>query len=283
MSELRAQTPGLIEELFGHRAAATVNNNPLMQALGRYLSRPAADPTQYTQSPIDGAFVPRETTPGGWLDRQPKAVQEGVSGLGLFANFMGPGAKPMPRARLPMDAAARSERADAMGFYKNPVYHGTALEGGKPFSAFDLARGGHASGSQAARLGVSASMRPDVANEFATLAASRGTGDPAVMPLRYRSERRGVLTLDGSESNQAVAATVQEAFSSGYDSVVFRNYRGPTGQGEPRDIVMVKDPAQLRSVNAAFDPAKRDSSDLMASRLLPLLLAGGAAATHQDE
>ena len=165
-----------------------------------------------------------------------------------------------------------------------PVYHGTATQNGKMFSSFDPARtGGRVSGSQSAREGVSVSFSPDVANEFALRAALETGGDPAVMPLAYRSERPAALRLDGSENNREVAATLNNAFRDGsYDSVLMRNYTTPGGKtGE--NIAVVRDPNQLRSVNAAFDPARKNSADLMASRLAPFIVGASAAYGWPDD
>jgi len=179
-----------------------------------------------------------------------------------------------------MDYASRMARAEAMGFRLNPVYHGTATgPDGHIFSAFDPARvGGRTSGSQAGQEGVSVALNPEVANEFALLSARKSGGNPAVMPLLHRTERPAAMNLDGTEKNLEVAATLSEAFNEGgRDAVALKNYTTPGGKtGEI--VVVLKDPSQLRSVNAAFDPEKRGSSDLMASRVEPALAVGGAAA-----
>ncbi|WP_139484978.1 hypothetical protein [Bradyrhizobium ivorense] len=52
--------------------------------------------------------------------------------------------------------------------------------------------------------------------------------------------------------------------------MIIRNYT--TAGGQKGDLLIVRDGNQLRSVNAAFDPAKRDSNNLMYG------LAGGATA-----
>lgn len=190
----------------------------------------------------------------------------------VLSNFAGPAAGRLPALPMTKMAMARD-----MGFRPNVVHHGTATKNGELFSAFDPARtGGRTSGSQAGSQGVSVALSPEVANEFAFLAAQQSGGDPVVLPLMHRTERPGVLTLDGSAKNLEVAATLSDAFSAGgRDAVVLRNYTTPGGRtGET--VVVLKEPNQLRSPTAAFDPAKRDSSDLLAS-LGGLGVAGGAA------
>lgn len=207
---------------------------------------------------------------------------EPVNRMMMLANFLAPGAKPqMPRpaaggVSLPMDSASRAARAAEQGY--RPVYHGTSTQGGKLFTEFDPARtGGRVSGSRSAQEGVSVSFSPEIANEYAMRAAQQTGGDPAVLPLMYRTERPASLRLDGTEKNLEVAATLNDAFrGGGYDSVLMKNYSTPGGiTGE--NIAVVANPNQLRSVQAAFDPSKKSSANLMASRLAPFLFGSGAA------
>jgi hypothetical protein len=155
--------------------------------------------------------------------------------------------------------ADRMTRARQMGFYTDmPLYHGATGD----FRAFDPARAGDTSSGAPPRMEVSASLQPDVAEE---LAASNGPDShPAVVPLIHRSDRRAQLELTGDEKNHEIAATLSKAWDDGYTSVLMRNYTTPGGK-TPRDILVVRDPAQLRSPFAQFDPAKRNSSDLLAS------------------
>ena len=71
----------------------------------------------------------------------------------------------------------------------------------------------------------------------------------------------------------------------GYDSFKISNVVDDyTGKGKPTTIQGVFDPSRIRSVNAAFDPAKKDSSNLLAS---PGAIGAGAAvvggAAYQSE
>jgi hypothetical protein len=187
-----------------------------------------------------------------------------------------PGGKVSKAAKLPMDFASRMARAEAMGFRLNPVYHGTATGAdGKIFSAFDPARvGGRTTGSRAGQEGISVALNPEVANEFAMLAAQKSGGNPAVMPLLHRTEHPAALHLDGTEKNLEVAATLNSAFGEGgRDAVALKNYTTPGGKSGEVAVVL-KNPNQLRSINAAFDPARMHEADLMASRLLPIGAGG---------
>jgi hypothetical protein len=83
------------------------------------------------------------------------------------------------------------------------------------------------------------------------------------------------LTLQGGEKNHEIAATLAQAWDDGYTSVLLKNYTSPGGK--KGDILVVRDPNQLRSPYAAFDPARRDSADLLASFGGGGVLGGGAA------
>jgi len=192
------------------------------------------------------------------------------------------GAGPVRRARsLPMGAGAPMERAKDMGFYTNmPLYHGTDRE----FKAFDLARSGSTTGVAPARMGVWATRDPEIANEFATMAHEKTGGAPQVYPLLHRASSPVSVRLEGNEMNHEIAATLDHFWSQGHDSVMLRNYTSPAGK--TGDILVVRDPAQLRSPYAKFDPAKRNSAELLAgigggAVLAPYLF--GSAQSQTDE
>ena len=112
---------------------------------------------------------------------------------------------------LPMDEASRMARASDMGFKDVELYNGA----GADIPAFDLSMGGSTSRSPVGKLGVSASYDPETASEFASLAARGGEGQN-IMPLRYRSAKEGVITLDSSMGNLEIAGAVQDAWDAGY-------------------------------------------------------------------
>lgn len=73
--------------------------------------------------------------------------------------------------------------------------------------------------------------------------------------------------LDGTESNHEVAATLDYLFRElGHDAAMLKNYTSPGGM-TGQNILVVRDPNQLRSPWAAFDPTKIDSADLLAARV----------------
>jgi hypothetical protein len=168
---------------------------------------------------------------------------------------------------LPMDTASRMARAEEMGIRMNlPLAHGTAPI--QPIMAFDPARGAATTGAAPARMGVwSQVLRPGqgsgIADEFAEMAAAKTGGNPQVMPLVHRTEKPASIRLTGEELNHEIVATLDDLWSKGYDAVMLKNYTSPGGK--VGDILVVKDPAQLRSPYAQFDPAKRNSANLLAS------------------
>jgi hypothetical protein len=120
------------------------------------------------------------------------------------------------------------DRATDLGFYTDmPLYHGMA---GKEFSACDLAKGAATSGAEPGRLGVWTSLSPEIANEFAGLAAKATGESPRPVPLYHRADKPAVLKLSGKETNAEIAATLQD---DGFDAVMMRNHTAPAGKSLP--------------------------------------------------
>jgi hypothetical protein len=185
-------------------------------------------------------------------------VSKGVKGAAKGVKAMKEALMRKPSS-LDMAPGARLARQAEQGYWPYDWYHGTNAE----IKAFDLDFAGKQSGDQAARLGVALARAPEAANHFAGEAAKKGGGYANVIQARVRPGRAAVATLDGTESSAQVAETIRKAWDNGYDSVVLRNYQ-ITGSGAPTDIVFVKNPSQVRSVHADFDPQKIASADLLA-------------------
>jgi len=110
-----------------------------------------------------------------------------------------------------------------------------------------------------------ASTNPDVAAEFALLRAKGTASPPRILPLVARFDKPAYLDLPDRYYPDDIARTLQDAFLSGYDAIRLRNYTSDGGLRN-QTIWTFRDPSQLRSPFAVFDPAKRDSSDLLAAR-----------------
>lgn len=202
-----------------------------------------------------------DLTPAG----VPMAVQEAYrsgdpQGMALAVAPMGAAYRGMGRSAkvaLPMDEASRMARADAMGMRRNmDLYHGT----GETFSELKAVP---TNADGLVTPGVSTALDPRVANEFAVLGRN-AQASPQVHRLWHRAERPAAIDLTGHESHAQVVETLRDAFDRGHDAVMLRNYTTPGGLTQQK-IIIVRDANQLRSPNAAFDPEKRGSADLLAS------------------
>lgn len=126
--------------------------------------------------------------------------------------------------------------------------------------------------------GVSTALDPRVANEFAERAArDSARTSPQVYPLFHRADNPAPFDLTGNETRHQVVETLRDAFDRGHDAVMLRNYTSPGGLTGQK-IIIVRDANQLRSPNAAFDPAKRNSANQLASLLGASALAPIASA-----
>jgi len=63
--------------------------------------------------------------------------------------------------------------------------------------------------------------------------------------------------------NHEVAGAILDAWNSDYDALRVSYQVSPRGK-KGETFVLLKDPAQFRSVMAKFDPAKRNSRDILA-------------------
>ena len=142
------------------------------------------------------------------------------------------------------------DRARAMGFDDKTYYHGTNAD----IKAFDP--------NMSAQGGITwIADTPKYANDY-TMNASQGAGN--IIPLKAKMGE----TAGWKEYDQL---GLDELSGRGYQSAWL-----PESNAESVGFVM--NPNQLRSVNAAFDPAKRNSSDILGFAD-PSLLAGVAGTT----
>jgi hypothetical protein len=162
---------------------------------------------------------------------------------------------------LPMDEPSRFARAHEQGFRTDmQLFHGAAAD----IPAFDLSKRGDMTQALSAREGFFFAPGPETASQYAVMAAERTGGAPVVYPVLHRAENPARLTLHGDESEAQVAETLRSAFDdAGYDAVMISGQQ-PLRSADPYSIVL-KDPANIRSRFARFDPALANSPNLLAS------------------
>lgn len=185
---------------------------------------------------------------------------------------------------LDMSQAARMQRAADQNFNETVLYHATSND----FPAFAKSRMGSSSSIGSPQKAVWLTTDPDVADTYlpgqfvnrANVPDTRDMGDGVgryysqgsnIMPVRVSIEPETTRWWDmgGARYNEAeVNQMLKDAKESGMKAVVFKNIRDEglmgLGRGKRANTVAVFDPSNIRSVNAAFDPAKRNSSNLMA-------------------
>ena len=175
----------------------------------------------------------------------------------------------------------RMERARRLGFDETPVFHGT----GNNIDSFDLSKVNPNHSEDAIYLTTDPSEAGYYARRSATQQTLRekrpfGSDEGAnTMPLMLRRGRQ--LEVPGGEyDSNRFGRIVNKARREGYDTVVFRDVaeqgHDPLYPRSVKDQIAVLRPSNIRSRFAAFDPARKGESDLLAGVALPVA-AGGAA------
>ena len=176
---------------------------------------------------------------------------------------------------LDMREAARMQRAKDAGFDTSQTYYHGASRGGynvtSDIKSFDPDKVGDKWGQD--RDGFFFTTNPDEANYYAT---TNGVGENvdggAVYPTLQRSDNPLVIdsTDDIDLAGEGSVAywdtrhkdLTSKAKAAGHDSIKLID-RGVYGD-DLDSMVVALDPKNIRSVNAAFDPAKKDSANLLA-------------------
>lgn len=148
------------------------------------------------------------------------------------------------------------DRANAMGFDTGmPIYHGTKAD----IPAFDLSKSGQNTGIGANA--IWATDTPDKAWYFANYGGMTGTEN--VLPMYARSDFPRTINADGIENvlNRNGKQEIKNMLNNGNDQITLtKSIDGDDIMGR---VMAIKNPNQLRSVFAAFDPALKDSSNLI--------------------
>jgi hypothetical protein len=150
------------------------------------------------------------------------------------------------RAALPVEqgglglgpANTAAERAKAMGF-ADELYHGTGADIQKFDKSFDKLDRGFWFGS------------PDVASGFAASKQATG-GSPNVIPSMVRVENPYVYDALDPNKAKGLKEIFQNASDDIYDGVRMVNTNSPA--------IVVKNPDQVRSRFAAFDPWRKTAA-----------------------
>lgn len=112
-------------------------------------------------------------------------------------------------------------------------------------------------------------------------------GGEYVMPVKLRMENPYVVENTGGFSPTKYQEYIADARKGAHDGLILKDaYDSPYGFAAPHkgDNYMVFSPSQVRSRFAEFDPAKKDSGDLLASGLGAATIGGGLAyGASQDQ
>jgi len=166
---------------------------------------------------------------------------------------------------LPLDEASRMARARDMGWDKD-MYHGT--DSWNDFTEFDNRRLGTATEHPQGRLGHFVAPDPELAGRF-------GHGDgKRILPLKIAGNYYD-MTLDDfykinrQTSDQEIWRIKRSIEDQGFDGIrLVEASKGSDVDKYDFDIELgthiVFDPKNIRSRFAKFDPAKKDSANLMA-------------------
>ena len=194
---------------------------------------------------------------------------------------------------LDMSQRARTQRAKEQGFTIN-AYHGTA-EDVAQFSANPPMR--FSAGQEGA---IFFTEKPDLAASYASykdrrltpqLMEAKAKGESTimgvprtaeemasryqeggnVMPVKLRMQQPLVVDAKGKNWSEVWGDALSQAQAQGADGVIMKNVRD-WGDAEaaletknaPRTVYALFDPSNIRSTNAAFDPASKQSANILA-------------------
>ena len=207
---------------------------------------------------VNAAFDPAKEGSRNLLASRPEAAIASLLGLAAMSSSDDADAGVLSKAKgLLMDTPSRMARAKEQGFdVDTPVYHGTSED----FDSFDPDRA----------IGTQFWSTTNKAEIESGDVGAQGSG---VIKEMYHKIKN--------------PAGWEEYDKFGIDELISRGYDGlklPDGNGNYTYTAF--DPSQYRSVDAAFDPAKTGSSNLLASNPAATAGAGilglGAAAQSND-
>ena len=233
---------------------------PVLKKDARILDRLAtmfADLKQRLTGAVGAKDVPPADAVRGIIDAftsgeiaRRQVMREAMAAEDITALAVKPEAMMAMGDGLDMSPEARKQRAEQMGFDTGTVwYHGTNAK----FDAFDETRGGG---------GVWLTLNKGQAESFGDPGGYYVRADRFGTMMDYLKARQAAVAA-GTElgSTEFARAMVADLKSKGFDGIRDPKFRGAGGVGE--EVVMLLDPTNIRSVNAAFDPANANSPNLM--------------------
>jgi hypothetical protein len=170
------------------------------------------------------------------------------------------------RKGLDMGQPARTDRAQGLGFDTSQVlYRGDA----EPITAFDLGR-----------------LKREKAVMFTNNAEEAEQFGPYVRRYYVRGNIDRVRWRDYDDdptyTPEVMARIIEDARASGTDGVQIRGIQN-FEHGPLSTTTVIFDPANIRSINAAFDPDEAGSSNLLAGVGAPAGAIGLGMAAAQGE
>lgn len=255
---------------------SAINTSPLMNALGRALSRPAPNIERASldifgrpedRAEADRQWLLQQARGPSFLERMNPVAQDAVNKLGLYANFIGPAAKLPPPAPKPAGIRAYHGSPNDFDHFQVPAFfsehEGTAL--------FYKNQGG--SGSN----GVGSTEYRRAARAVDTF----GSRSAAIDALKYDQPHIANYIRNGGNIGHMYEVAIPHPTGS---YIAQLDNHGPTLAAARKDghkvIEMFDGPNGGREL-VVFDPTVIEI--LRKYGLLPPVAAGTAAALNQEQ
>ena len=227
-------------------------------------------PNKFGGSDVWDSFMERNGQPVGGLldDAKPFVYPQGKALETAQRNA----AKPISEGGLGLPANNTAmDRAKAMGF-DTDVYHGTPDDAIARTRQFKDSMLGKTTQVSDAKLGHFTTDNGSAASEYIWRGGSTDGGN--VLPLKLAGNR-GTARLPGEWQPGRFDDSLMNAKANNLDGL---NIEGTTTLGKPGNYQVTFAPKNIRSRFAAFDPARRNESDIL-GRASPELLKLLAAST----
>ena len=169
---------------------------------------------------------------------------------------------------LPMDDAARMARAQAMGFDTGRVLY-RGIQGMDAYSLDpETGLGFKSPAGKAHERAIFLADKPDISNKY----VNSGMPGPMSFPLDGRAENPLIVDWNKATGHQGYAQApmkeiIDNAWAAGHDMIELQNMYDLGGH---QTQYLYKDPEQLRSIYAVFDPEYKHSNNLLRAAGLPL-------------